>query len=59
VTKDSLAKAADMQDRLTEAHERFAETSKKLKAAETARRKLEFELQKVQVSDSIDHTAVN
>ena len=47
-----------MQDRLTEAHERFADTSKKLKAAETARRKLEFELQKVQVSGSTESAAI-
>ena len=50
VTKDSLAKEADMQDRLMEAHGRFAETSKKLKAAESSCRKLEFELQQARVS---------
>lgn len=50
VTKDSLAKEADMQDRLMEAHGRFAETSKKLKTTESSCRKLEFELQQARVS---------
>ena len=45
VTKSSLAKVAEMQDRLTEAHERYAEASKKLKAAEDSRNKMEFDLQ--------------
>ena len=38
-----------MQDRLTEAHERYAEASKKLKAAEDARNKMEIDLKKSKV----------
>ena len=49
VTKNSLAKVAEMQDRLTEAHERYAEASKKLKAAEDSRNKMETELKKSKV----------
>ena len=55
VTKDSLAKEADMQDRLMEAHGRFAETSKKLKTTESSCRKLEFELQQARVSGVSPH----
>ena len=49
VTKDSLAKAADMQDRLTDAHARFSESSKRVQEVESERRKLEFSLQQAQV----------
>ena len=50
VTKDSLAKVAEVQDRVTEAHSRFADTSKRLQEVESERRKLEFSLQQAQVS---------
>ena len=52
VTKDSLAKVAEMQDRLTEAHARFVESSKRVQEVESERRKLEFSLQQAQVSQT-------
>ena len=49
VTKDSLAKVAEMQNRLTEAHARYSESSKRVQEVESEKRKLEFSLQQAQV----------
>ena len=49
VTKDSLSKVAEMQNRLTEAHARSSQSSKRLQESESERRKLEFSLQQAKV----------
>ena len=49
MTKDSLAKVAEMQNRLTEAHARYSESSKRVQEVESEKRKLEFSLQQAQV----------
>ena len=49
VTKDSLGKVAEMQNRLTEAHSRFSESSKRVQQVESERRKLEYSLQQAKV----------
>ena len=49
MTEDSLSKSAEMQDRLTEAHEQHQELVKKLQSAEEAKRKMTYELQQVQM----------
>lgn len=48
MTQDSLSKSAELQDRLTEAHERHQEVIKKLQTSEEAKRKMKYELQQVQ-----------
>ena len=49
MTEDSLSKSAEMQDRLTDAHEQHQELVKKLQSAEEAKRKMKYELQQVQM----------
>ena len=49
MTEDSLSKSAELQDRLTEAHEQHQELIKKLQSAEEAKRKMKYELQQVQM----------
>ena len=49
MTESSLSKSAEMQDRLTEAHERHQEVVKKLQTSEEAKRKMKYELQQLQM----------
>ena len=50
VTKGSLAKSAEMQDQLTEVHGKYAKVSQRLKEVEGRNKKLEFDLQQIQVA---------
>ena len=49
MTEDSLSKSAEMQDRLTEAHEQHQKLVKKVQSAEESKRKMKYELQQVQM----------
>ena len=49
MTESSLSKSAEMQDRMTEAHERHQEVVKKLQTSEEAKRKMKYELQQLQM----------
>ena len=49
MTQDSLAKAAGLQDRLIEAHEKYSQAVAQLTEEESARKKAVFELDQMKV----------
>ena len=49
VTEDSLSKASEMQDHLTEAYEGHQELVKKLQTSEEEKKKMKYEVQCLQL----------